>query len=220
MPGVAAWYGRDMPPLVVDRERFLGLVVAIGSSACTRAPADAPPAVVVAVEAPKPTPQPPATATALVDEPARPPEKETSSCDNDVGGPIDCAPIAKHERGGPTCEGLGGSCASLAKGDYGYRPRVAEAIAACWERLGKRACSIKERERCNLEGIKKACPEASFESRCEATLAKCRAAGARIRFTKEECVLVASSLKPRDRDWALGAMGPSAEGCRLMFNVY
>lgn len=46
-------------------------------------------------------------------------------------------------------------------------------------------------------------------------------AGPRVTYTVDECVQVLSSLSDAgERGWASGAMGPTREGCKLMFPVY
>ena len=141
-------------------------------------------------------------------------EERGDRCSNNEGQ-VDCAQLT-----GPACEGFSGLCSLLSNGGYGYKPRVAEAIARCWQRLGSRVCSIGARKQCNLEAIRQACPEAKYEAECQEILSNCRAAQARITYTAEECVQVLSSLRGGEQDWASGAMGPSAAGCRLMFPVY
>jgi hypothetical protein len=87
-------------------------------------------------------------------------------------------------------------------------------------RMGARACDIGVRNKCYNEGVHAACPEAQFASACQAKIDQCHAAGQRVMYTKEECMKAASALTGGDRCWALGAMGPSAEGsCRLMYTV-
>jgi len=155
---------------------------------------------------PGPTSATPEPITVEVEEPA-------SRCSN-ADGKVDCSQLT-----GPTCEGFSGLCNLLASG-YGYQPRVAEAILRCWQGLGARVCNIQARKQCNLEAIRQACPQPRYEQECQEILQRCKAANARITYTAEECVLVLSSLKGGEQDWASGAMGPSAAGCRLMFPVY
>ena len=144
--------------------------------------------------------------------PVSDPVPQRPTCDNDVGR-VDCSPIRS------TCESLQGTCDLLAT--YPYRPRVAEAIAACWARAGDRACNIRVRQRCNLEGIRQACLDPQFEPVCEANLRRCAEEGITPAYTRDECVQVLSSLSDAgERDWSAGAMGPTREGCKLMFPVY
>jgi hypothetical protein len=206
--------------LRVQRERFLVLVAAIASSTCTeRHPGAPPPKNVSGVEVPpavEPEPEPEPEA---VEAPAAAGEEPRSSCDNDVGE-VDCSAMPRMDIG-PACEGHEKSCSLLASGGYGYRRRAAAAIARCWERLGSRACDMRARKACNREAVLQACPEVRFEAACQAALDACKSARARIDYTLKECVQVMSSLDDAgERDWALSAMGPASEGCRLMFPVY
>jgi hypothetical protein len=138
---------------------------------------------------------------------------------NDEGA-VDCAPFKGGKLSGPACEGMSGTCDLLAGGKI-YRPRAAHAAAACLSRMGTRACDIGVRKRCYDEGVHAACPEAQFASVCQTKIDQCHAAGQRVMYTKEECMKAASALTGGDRTWAIGAMGPSAEGsCRLMFTVF
>ena len=220
-------------PLPIRRDRFLLLVASIASSHCSAQPAaNRPPdyvkvAPVETAEAPagsafQPEVSAPEEALAVIHVPPGeapavidvPPEGDSpeSSCDNSVGV-VDCSGIA------PTCEGLEGSCELLGRG-YGYKPRVAAAIARCWERIGRRACNMRARAQCNREGTQAACPDLRFEAECSANLQRCNAAHARPDYTIEECVNVLSSLDDANRTWASGAMGPTREGCKLVFPVY
>jgi hypothetical protein len=215
----------------VDRERFLFLAAALAAASCTaRPPAELPtpemsaptpdgqaseqttpaagPMIIVEPppnhQPPNPPPNPPIDAIA---EPSGP------TCDNDVGR-VDCSALSS------TCESLDGSCGMLAQG-YPYRARVAEAVALCWARVGDRACNMRARQECYREGIGEGCLDPRFEPECEARLRACRDAGVSASYTLNECVQVLSSLSDEgERDWASGAMGPTREGCRLMFPVY
>ena len=203
-------------PLPVDRERFLLYAAAIAATGCSASPPPEQPVEdvpLVRIETePTAEPAPPPTAAepdAITVEVGA----SSARCSN-AEGKVDCAGFT-----GPTCEGASGLCGLLASG-YGYQPRVAEAILRCWKRLGARVCSIHARKQCNLEAIRQACPEPQYEQECQEILQRCRDAGARITYTAEECVLVLSSLKGGEQDWASGAMGPTREGCRLMYPVY
>lgn len=154
-----------------------------------------------------------------VEEAAVASEEPSGTCDNDAGEELDCTAIARRDVG-PACEGLSGSCSLLANGGYGYRRRVAAEIVRCWERLGARVCDMRAKKECNREAISKACPDPQFEKTCQATLDRCTSARASVDYSLAECVQVMSSLHARERDWAISAMGPAAEGCRLMFPVY
>jgi hypothetical protein len=163
-----------------------------------------------------PTSNPPAApASSLADE------TPTVACGNqNDDGAVDCSAVKGAKLPGPACEGLSGTCDLLAGGKI-YRPRAARAAVACLNRMGARACEIGVRKRCYEEGVRASCPEAQFASACEAKMQQCRAAGQRVTYTKEECMKAASALTGGDRNWALGAMGPSSEGsCRLMFTVF
>jgi hypothetical protein len=190
---------------VVDRDRFLLLAAMLASTTCGEPrPASAPPRAASNITLEVPEPQADGD--------------ELNACDNDDVGEIDCSAIARHEVG-PTCEGLAGGCELLAKG-YGYKRRIGAEIAKCWERLGRGACNITARERCNLQGVQSACTDRRFEPQCQAALDRCTAARVRVGYTLAECMQVLSSLDDANRDWALGAMGPAAEGCRPLVPVY
>jgi hypothetical protein len=145
----------------------------------------------------------------------------TVACGNqNDDGVVDCSAVKAAKLTGPACEGLSGTCDLLAGGKI-YRPRAARAAVACLNRMGARACEIGVRKRCYEEGVRASCPEAQFAGACEAKMQQCRAAGQRVTYTKEECMKAASAMTGGDRNWALGAMGPSSEGsCRLMFTVF
>jgi hypothetical protein len=204
---------------IVDRDRFLLLAAALAASTCTEGrPASAPPRAdptVTIAEQPEALEE--SEEPLIVEESLEQAATLRSSCDNDVGE-VDCSAIARHEIG-PSCEGLTGSC-NLLRDGYGFKRRVGEAAARCWEGLGRRACNIMERKRCNREAVLSACPDPRFEPQCQATLDRCKAARSRISYTLAECVQVMSGLDDANREWAIGAMGPAAEGCRLMFPVY
>jgi hypothetical protein len=215
-------------PFRIERERFLLLVTAIASMSCTDGrPGIEPPVrpdarVSTVPPARVPDLEPPlesVEAPALVPEPVR----DAPACDNDVGT-VDCSDVARHDVGGPACEGLTGACELLA-GGYGYAPRVAQEIAACWARLGRDACDNRKRGRCNEEALQHACPDPRFESQCSAILERCEAAGARIELTLETCVKALSGMTGDERSWAAGQMGPAQEGagpvrCRLMHPIW
>jgi hypothetical protein len=210
----------------IDRDRFLLLVAALSAPACggQRAHTDAPhDAVTVAV--PPPDAQAPAAAAPVASEEPPPPPPtaiaQPPRCgdQNDVGT-VACPHLRALHLGGPACEGVLGTCALLADGSI-YRRRAAETAAACLDRLGRRVCDITARKKCYEEGIRASCPEPKYEAACEATMARCQDAHIRPTYTRDECVQVMSSLRGGDRDWALGAMGPSSEGkCELMFTVF
>lgn len=206
---------RDGARIRVDRERFLVLALAMAAPACARAQGEpgAPP-VVIAPIAPVSAD---AGALVVAPDPVEPSSPaRTCEEDNDTGE-VDCAWSSAR---GPTCEGMSGMCNLLEKG-YAYRPRAAAAIARCFERAGARACSIKVRKGCFREGVMAACPEPRFEAPCAEAILRCEVEGKRVDYTKEECARSLSAQKERDAEWALGAMGPSAEGtCKLMFTVY
>ncbi len=202
-----------LPLLPVDRDRFLLYAAAIAATGCSAAPPPEQPAAdvpLVKIETPAEPESPPPVAEPVFVQVQEPVDR----CSNNEGQ-VDCAQLT-----GPACEGFSGLCGLLSSGGYGYQPRVAEAIARCWQRLGPRVCHINARKQCNLEAIRQACPEAKYEEECQEILNNCRAANARITYTAQECVQVLSSLRGGEQDWASGAMGPSAEGCRLMFPVY
>ena len=208
-------------PLRIDVERFLCLAAAIATAHCVpvRTEREAVPhqqptgdAVTVVIAAA-------ASVEASHDPPDVDPEPILSGgCNNDEGVPS-CAFAHSQRFAGPACEGFAGSCESLQNG-YGYRPRIAAAIARCWERRGTAACNINVRKRCIRNSLAEACPDPQFTASCEQTLTRCRQRGQKPRFSVGECVKALSSLEGRELDWARSAMGPSGEGCKLMFPVY
>lgn len=214
----------------IDRDRFLLLAAALAAPSCGRAAAtisaDTPILPPVAssvadpegpVTAPPPLPAAVTSSTPIVAS-AAPLDATACEKENDTGT-VDCSRF-RGKRPGPACEGLEGTCDLLAK-HYAYRPRAAAAAAACLTRLGAGACDIRARNRCYLEGVKASCPEPQYESRCQAKMDMCRAAGVRIQYTKEECMKAMSSQNERDREWAISQMGPSSEGkCQLMYTVF
>jgi hypothetical protein len=219
--------------MVLDRDRFLFFVAAMSAPACKTGGSDREatafaPIVVASIEPvatesrPPAAPRPPTEARvedAGADEPVAAPVVSECEKQNDTGT-VDCTKMKQRRFSGPACEGVGGTCDLLEKG-YAYRPRAAQAAAACIDRLGARACDIGARKKCYEEGIKASCPEPRFEAQCEAKIAQCQAAKVRVQYTKEECVKSMSAQKDRDRAWALSQMGPSSEGkCRLMFTVF
>ncbi len=170
-------------------------------------------------------PQPEQTAReSLVEVPppddatAATPGLQESSCRNE-DGTVSCDFVAKGRFRGPACEGFLGSC-ELLKHGYGYKPRVAAAIAACWERVGPAACNMTVRQRCIREAFRTACPDPRFTTTCEIALDRCRHQHVRPDFDVTECVQALSSLEGSELEWAQGALGPTAEGCKLMFPVY
>lgn len=224
-----------MAGLIVDRDRFLVLAGALAAAGC--APASTPPVNVApapVAQAPEPAPvttvQAPPAGTSQPDDEALvvvtvDPETEEDPrlspqgvCDNDVGE-VSCDFITPAVFRGPACEGFAGSC-GLLKDGYGYKPRVAAAIARCWQDKGAAACNMRVRQRCNREGIASACPDPQFTAHCEQALDQCRQRGQRPDFDLEECVKTLSSLEGGNLEWAKSAIGPSREGCKLMFPVY
>jgi hypothetical protein len=207
----------------VDRERFLFLVAALTTAASCGPPRSAiqtsPEPHSAPVSPGDPITRASEAPTVFVESPTMP-EPETnepeapanSACDNEVGR-VDCSRISSS-----ICEGLAGSCNGL---DDLYRPRVAEVIALCWAQMGDRACNIRARESCHREGFRHACLDPAFEPECEANIQRCVDAGARVSYTVEECVQVLSSVIDKgEREWASSAMGPTREGCKLMFPMY
>jgi hypothetical protein len=221
-------------PFRVDRERFLILVTAIASFGCTDGRVGRervePIEPIEPIEPVRPVPAThvvpdlePRAVDSRADEPVVPME-EAPTCSNDVGE-VDCSRIAEHDVGGPACEGLTGACQLLAQG-YAYKPRVAQAIAACWEGLGRAACDTVRRGHCNQAAVREACPDPRFEPECRAILDRCEAAGARIELTMDSCVQALSSIgDDAERSWVAGAMGPDHEGgrtrrCRILVPVW
>lgn len=199
----------------LNHDRFLVLVASIAGASCSASPTPAP-------AEPEPTR---AVATVNVPsqpEPSEPPgppvetvaisEGQPSACDNDRG-PVTCDDFD------PGCEGGRWMCRSLQSG-HGYRLGPAREIAVCFAGLGTRVCNIQARKGCYLQGIRTACPEPDAEAPCREILDRCRNERSPARFTQQECVQVLSSLTGGERAWAQGAMGPSYEGCRLMYPVY
>lgn len=213
-------------PFIVQRERFLLLTAAIAAVHCAPPPGPVPqPAQISA-----PQPSEPAGYAMVADPPpelvaepeqeavAEAPAETELACDNDVGE-ISCDFTSQAQFSGPACEGFTGSCELLKKG-YGYKRRVAGAIASCWEREGRAACNIRVRQRCNREGLRTACPDPQFTAPCQDALQRCRDKRRRPDFDLDECTQALSSLEGGNLDWAKDAIGPSAEGCKLMFPVY
>lgn len=214
-------------PFVVQRERFLLLSAAIAAVHCAPPPEPAPPPAQIsspqpiapsgyAMAAAEPSPR-------LMVEPdaeafVEAPSESSLACDNDVGE-VSCDFTSHGQFTGPACEGFTGSCELLKKG-YGYKRRVAGAIAACWEREGRAACNIRVRQRCNREGLRTACPDSQFTAYCLDALQRCQDKRQRPDFDLDECIQALSSLEGGNLDWAKDAIGPSAEGCKLMFPVY
>ncbi|PRP98278.1 hypothetical protein ENSA5_30100 [Enhygromyxa salina] len=200
----------------VNRERFLALAAALAAASCIPQP----PADLPKPEVSEPEPEPePATGPVVIVEPAPTPsptafvEPAAPACDNNLGR-VDCSQISS------TCEGLRGSCQMLADG-YPYKARVGESVARCWARLGQGACNMRGRKQCYREGIRDGCLDPAFEAECQERLDRCHDAGASANYTVDECVQVLSSLSDEgEREWASQAMGPTREGCRLMFPVY
>jgi hypothetical protein len=204
-------------PFSVNRERFLVLVAALSPGCAEPLPGAVP-------KQPEPKSVQIAEPEATEEEEAETAEpgvtesvESVSACDADAGE-IDCTSIARRAIG-PACEGVVGACELLGKG-YGFKRRVGEAIAKCWDKLGSRVCNIEARQRCNREGLKAGCSDPKWEAPCQAQIDRCQASQTRVEYTLAECVQVASSLDDANRDWAIRAMGPAAEGCRLMFPVY
>lgn len=217
----------------IDRDRFLLLAAALAAPSCGRAAAtisaDTPllPPVASAVvdpdASPITAPPPPPPGAVVSSQPvaasASPPDATACEKENDTGT-VDCSKLKGRRLGGPSCEGLDGTCDLLAKGSA-YRPKAAAAAAACMTRLGAGACDIRARNRCYLEGVRASCAEPQYESRCQAKIDMCRAAGIRVQYTKEECMKAMSAQQERDREWAISQMGPSSEGkCQLMYTVF
>lgn len=204
-----------MNGLRIDVERFVSLTLALAAGACAPAPGPAPATrTIVAVPEPE-TAAEPETASSQAPEHHKP---AALACDNDVGE-VSCSFIDPKRYGGPMCEGFDGSCELLKKG-YGYRRRVAAAVARCWESVGPRACDMFVRKTCYRKGLADACPDPSFEPFCVGVLERCKAKGQRADFSLPECVKALSSLEGGNLEWAKSAIGPSAEGCQLMFPVY
>ena len=214
--------------LVIDRDRFLALVLGIAAQACGNAKESVVVAPVIMlpiapVSSASSSAAPASLPLAAHGEAATIPERAegVTQCesDNDTGT-VDCARLKSMMLAGPACEGAASMCDLLAQ-QSSYRRRSAQAAAECLGRLGKRACDLTLRRQCFREGVKAACPEARFEAECEAKMAECRAANVRIQYTKEECMKAMSSQYDSDRRWAISQMGPSSEGkCQLMYTIY
>jgi hypothetical protein len=217
---------------VIERERFLLLAAAMAAVHCApppsqnspqparvSAPETAPPVLPIGVAEPAPEPVvEPMVATEKWDVVDEPPATSEQACNNEEGEVL-CDFIVSGQFTGPACEGFRGACELLDKG-YGYKRRVAAAIARCWESKGRAACQIRVRQRCNREALRSACPDPQFTSYCLDALDRCRQKGQRPDFDLDECVLALSSLEGGNLEWAKSAIGPSREGCKLMFPVY
>lgn len=221
------WYHCAVaPPLNIDPERFFALTAALSLACSPAAPAakaagdgqnepldttegDAPAVAAVEVEAP---PEP----TALgqeADAPAKSREKSPDACNAE--GEVSCHWIDDRYSAREGCRGI---CEGLKHGSF--KPKAAAAIAQCFEREGLRACDIFVRRRCIREGLQQSCADPQFESDCQDAIARCDQEGKRPDFSVGECVKTLSGLQGGDLDWARGALGPSYEGCKLMFPVY
>lgn len=213
-------------PVRIDREAFLALTAALAGCApavpAPRAPAptanyDTTASSGGSVTVPQPTPA--ATGTEeLVEEVHTAESASGPACSNDEGD-VSCDFVdARFD--GPACEGFAGSCQLLQRG-YGYRPRVAAAIARCWDKRGRAACNMRVKQQCIREAFQEACPDPAFNEFCASAEQRCKDAGKRPDFGVDECVRAMSSIEGRELEWAKGATGsPSREGCRLMFPVY
>ncbi len=202
----------------IDFERFVQLTAAIAAAVGCTPPArsyrpsttNEPTSTSVPIADPEPDPDP-------VAEPAVEPVVDPNACNNDVGD-VSCAFI-DNRYSGPQCEGFSGTCELLQNG-YGYRKRPAAAVARCFAERGASICNMRVRHTCFRQGIHDACPDPSFNSFCEDAIERCRARHVRPDYDVAECVQALSSLEGENLSWAKDALGPSAEGCKLMFPVY
>ncbi|MCA9595649.1 MAG: hypothetical protein KC776_20180 [Myxococcales bacterium] len=211
----------------IDFEVFAALTAAIAGCAPQPEPKPAPRyfdstessgAVATALPAPTDT-TPPEPVGAVPDAPVEVVETPVASgCNNDVGD-VNCNWVNERTFSGPACEGFGGTCDLLAKG-YGYRLRVGAAVARCFEERGRAACDIRVRKQCFRSALAEACPDAAFTQTCESAVARCKAKHQRPDFTVSECIQALSSLEGGNLKWAQDSIGPSAEGCKLMYPVY
>jgi hypothetical protein len=210
--------------LLIDVERFALLTAAIATTNCRAAePPAPPPPPAVTAEAPAEPPPVAASEAPLevaedADDAGSVAEKPKLDCDNDVGD-VNCDWVDPRRYSGPACEGFAGTCDLLKKG-YGYRLRVAAEAARCFAKKGAAACNIFVRNKCLRAATAVACPDLAFAEDCEAALQRCKSRHQKPNFTKDECIKVLSSLEGRELDWARGAIGPSAEGCKIMYPVY
>jgi hypothetical protein len=209
----------------IDFETFLCLTAAIAAAGCG-APRPPPAAqsldttqggnVIALGEPEEPTPE-----TIQSAEPAtsaEPAPDSGSACNNDAGE-VSCDFIDPRKFGGPACEGFAGTCELLRKG-HSYRLRVGAAAARCFEKRGLAACNMQVRTQCYRAALQEACPDSSYAAFCDAALARCKEKHLRPDFSATECVLALSSLEGGDLGWAQDSIGPSAEGCKLMFPVF
>lgn len=206
----------------VDRASFLALTAAI-AAACTSTKEPIVPVVDT-------TPVDAATLPIVLSksEPEPPPAKSARSCvADDVGSTEACDRWDLD----PTCESADRlreeQCTSMGDPVKGFKPKVAENIAAC---VTKRrvthatGCRGADMHRCIRDAVDKACVEPEMTAECERIVDKCTRRGRGLTFTVEQCAKIASSMGPELRDWALRTMGgdhfdgtPMAEGCTLQY---
>jgi hypothetical protein len=122
----------------------------------------------------------------------------------------------------PTCEGLVEECETLSPNAKcsgvecmrGFHPRVAEAIASCWvgANMKGRTCRTKQIGSCIRAAVSAACVDPEVEPVCDQLMDKCKKAKHPLKYTKDECVKVMSSVIGEMRGWAEQQLGPVDEG--------
>lgn len=228
----------------INVAKFVQLTAAIAAVGCDRPPAPAAPQTVTASADPEPpgvpstSDPPPEVASGPVDDRVTPPEPappppmaETVP----MGPPVPALPpelsesaanLAACNKLSPMCEGLPEECRVLSQAPdpsgeqwgMGFRPRVAEQIAACWSTsLRPPKCRTPAMNKCVKTAVMKAKVDKRLDAACNEVLAQCKTAGLKPKYSKDQCLHAVSAVAGQSRIDALRAMGPMAEGCSLDF---
>jgi hypothetical protein len=128
----------------------------------------------------------------------------------------------------PACEGMIGECMSLStmsdpSGEggpgQGFRPRVAEEIAACWSSNVKPPkCRTSGLASCIRQAVLRVSIEPTVEARCDAIRSQCQQAGRKPTWSNDQCTHILSAMMPGySRDEAERMLGPMGEHCTMEF---
>lgn len=216
----------------LDRLAFLATTSALWTAACPSEPGVAPP-VVAAVDIPTKGGESPSdagragsgpdasTPPLAVPPPPRAPDDAPpadGTCAADMNGTL---AVCAQWRVDPTCESAGEQireCRTLYEaGPYGgFKPRVAQAVAECWanQPVKRPACKVNK-GRCIRAAVDTACVDPAMQKKCDDLLAECQRKGKRVKYTREQCEKILSSVVGQAQRDAMDALAPMNEGCVL-----
>lgn len=213
----------------IDVSRFVRLTFALSALGCEHPAPSA-----SSARAPEPTASTSSAPVASESSPARTPapsdtvEGPPQGVQGSAPAESDEAPanLAICRQLSPACEGMIEECLALSapadpsgegSSGQGFRPRVAEEIAACWNgAVRPPRCRTAALGNCVKLAVLRSAVEPTTEPLCDSILKECRQAGKKPTWTKDVCAHILSSMMMgRPQSEAQHMLGPDAGHCTL-----